>query len=164
MRLRIINMLAIAVVALSSQAAVEFGQSPPPLTISISVVNPTVKVGTEIRIHVVLRNVSDKAMLIPTSPDPSEAELHYRVQVRDKSEKDAPETTYGHTVRTTGFSGSEMKISLQPGGTLEQDTLLRKLFDLSTPGVYEVQLSRRVPYDPNGETVKSNMITITVTP
>jgi hypothetical protein len=132
--------------------------------ILISAVSPTVKAGTEIRIHAVFKNASDKAMWIPRS-DSSDAEMNYTAQVRDKSGKDASETDYGHAVRTGRVSSSSViKVFLQPGETMEEDMVLGKLFDLSVPGEYEVQLSRIIPDDPKGGTVKSNKITITVTP
>jgi hypothetical protein len=100
-------------------------------------------------------------MWVPRSPDPSEAEMFYTVEVHNKDGKDAPETEYGQNVNTTG---SVLKEFLQPGETMKEDMILGRLFDLSIAGVYEVQLSRRIPDDPDGGTVKSNKITIAVTP
>jgi hypothetical protein len=41
---------------------------------------------------------------------------------------------------------------------------ISRLYDLSQPGDYTIQLSRAVSDDPKNGVVKSNVITVTVTP
>jgi hypothetical protein len=90
--------------------------------------------------------------------------MHYTVQARDKSGKDAKETKYGRAARRHELLViSDAAILLEPGEKLEEDTILSKLVDLTSPGEYEVQLSRPVSEDPKSDIVTSNKITITVT-
>ena len=160
---RIITLAIAATLAIPALFATT-GEISQPFTITISMPKETVKVGGELRVHVVLTNVSNQSLFIKRSPDPVQAELHYTVKVHDKKGSDVKETKYGQAVRKHELLIiSDAAILLEPGEILEEDTVLSKLFDLTSPGEYEVQLSRPVSDDPKAENVKSNIITITVT-
>jgi hypothetical protein len=152
---------AIALMPVCISAAADKSQ---PFTVAISASQETVKIGEEIRVHVVLTNVSSEPLFVRRSPNPAEAEMHYTVLFRDKNGKDASETKYGRAVRKHELViVSDAAIVLDPGQKLEEDTDLHKLFEITSPGEYEVEFSRHVDDDPNNEIVKSNRITITVT-
>jgi hypothetical protein len=54
---------------------------------------------------------------------------------------------------------------LQPGESLPKALLvLTKFYDLSGPGKYTIQVSRAVPKELGGGLIKSNAITVTITP
>jgi len=142
-----------------------FGQTTEqPFTITITAPTEVVKVGDEVRVHAVLTNVSDKEILARGSPKGARAETNYTVQVHDRNGNEAPETEYGRAARMHQFAGSVLKVLLKPGEKMEEDTILGKQFDLSSPGDYLVRLSRPVSNDPKDGIVKSNEITITVIP
>jgi hypothetical protein len=154
-----------AFLILTAPAALPTGADAPlPFTITISPPTRAVKVGTEIRIHVVLTNVSNKPIFESRFPRTDQAEFQYLVRVHDQTGRDAPETEYGRAARQRVFIGSVRSQLLQPGEKLEEDTIIDKQFNLSAPGEYEVQLSRPASDDPKDGVVTSNKITITVLP
>jgi hypothetical protein len=53
---------------------------------------------------------------------------------------------------------------LKPGESHEETAPVSRACDLSRPGQYEIQVSRKIPNDPQHGVVKSNTIKITVKP
>ena len=140
------------------------GENSQPFSITISSTQRTVQTGHEIRVRVVLTNVSNQDLPLRLSRNPLEAEMHYTVSVHDETGRGAAETKYGSTARKHQVIGlSEAATLLKPGEQLEEYAILTNLFDLTSPGDYEVQLSRPVSTDEKDGVVKSNKITITVT-
>lgn len=164
MRLSKAFILAIAVAAAISCIAKAQNGNVQPLKVTISTTREEVRVGEEVRIHVVLANVSEQVISVLRSPNQEQAEEHYIVRVYDKSGKDATETKYGHAAKSYRFGGSEIVKPLAPGETMAEDTILSKQFNLATPGEYQIQLSRPVSEDPKDGIVQSNKLTITVLP
>lgn len=160
---KIITLAIVAIAAVPGLFA-QAGNNGQPFSISISASPETVKVGEAARVHVVLTNISDQELVLRRSLNPSAAETHYTVRVFDKNGKDAPETEYGRHAGLRQLVGSDSAALLRPGEKLEEDTVLSNLVAFTSPGKYEVQLSRPVSDDPKAEVVKSNMITITVLP
>jgi hypothetical protein len=140
------------------------GDGPQPFTIAIKVTNGALRVGDEVRIHVTLENVSSKQIMIRRTPSPAQAEEHYAVRVRYADGKDVPRTEYGTAADSRQFAGSKIKVRLMPGETMEEDTVLSKQFNLSSPGEYTVQLSRPVSDDLKDGIVKSNKLTVSIAP
>ena len=135
-----------------------------PFTITISSLEHSVRSGGEVRIHVVLTNVSDHVIWVDRSPSKTQAEIHYNVRVRDVSGNDVKETKYGHAARAHEVYGSEINQPVKPGEKLEEDTLIGKQSDISSPGEYRIQLTRPASSDPKDGVIKSNEIAITITP
>ncbi len=133
-----------------------------PFTITISVTQPVFQAGKQIRVHVVLTNVSDQTIAVARSAAPDDAEEYYTIQVHDTSGNDAPKTDFARSGKKGVTAGSNVIVDLEPGQKVEEDGYLNGIYDLP-PGEYEVQFSRPVSYDPNAEIVMSNKITITVT-
>lgn len=160
---RIITLAIVAIVAAPRFiAAAEDNKQP--FTITISAYHETVKVGETIRLHVSLINISDQTLVFRRSVSPYTAEHHYSVQIHEKNGKDVLETEYGRHVRLHQLIGSDTAALLKPGEKLEEDIVLSTVFDLTSSGEFEVQLTRPVSEEPNEkETVKSNIITIIVT-
>jgi hypothetical protein len=134
--------------------------------------------GAEVRIHVVLTNVSEQTIFVQSPPGSGQAEAYYTVQVWDEHGAEAKMTDYGRAARSQRFGGSQSLTGVPPGGKFEQDTLVGKQFDMSAPGDYTIQLSRAFSHDPKDGSilavkglhepidgiVKSNQITVTVVP
>ena len=164
MRLTRTFILTIAVAAAIFGIAKAQDGNVQPLKVTISAAREEVKVGEEVRIHVVLTNVSEQTITVLRSPSQEQAEEHYTVRVYDKSGKDATETKYGHAAGSYRFGGSEIVKPLAPGETMAEDTILSKQFDLTAPGEYQIQVSRPVSENPKDGVVQSNKIIITVLP
>jgi hypothetical protein len=145
------------------QAAPPNGNQPAPFTLTISARPDAVKLGDKIRLHITLKNSSDQSTTIQRSPSDELAEQFCDVHVTDASGNAVPLTAYAKAARARQFSGSVIKVRLNPGETTDEDTLLEKQFNFSQPGDYVVQASRPVSDDPNDGTVASNKITISIT-
>jgi len=152
--------LGIIAAVLSPQIGVT--QAASQFTITISTPGSTISLGSELRVHVTLRNVSSDTLWLPASVSRTQAEMFYSVQVLDKDRKPRPETSYGHSARLHQFRGSVIEVPIAPGETMEEDTILGKQFDLSEPGVYIIQLSRPVSEKPEDGVVKSNELIVTL--
>jgi hypothetical protein len=61
-------------------------------------------------------------------------------------------------------SGKPFNRTIHPGETFEKEQDVSRLFDMTEPGKYVIQVYRRATDDGRGATVKSNTITVTVTP
>jgi uncharacterized protein (DUF2141 family) len=133
-----------------------------PFTITISASQQTFQADKQIRIHVVLTNVSDHTIVIAKSFAPNDAEEYYAIQVYDNNGNDAHKTEFARSGKKHVTAGSVIIIDLEPGQKVEEDGYLNGIYDLP-PGEYKVQLSRPVSYDPKAEIVTSNKITIIVT-
>ena len=138
-------------------------------SITVNAPKPTVKVGTDVTIEVVLKNTSAGNFLYGSGSKPEDqGETDYKVEVQDETSKRAPETSYGHKLRTgedspgqhTVIVGSFVSFELPPGGVVKNEILVNKLYDLSKPGKYEIHVERLD--DAGGASIKSNTITITV--
>jgi hypothetical protein len=140
-------------------------------SLTVTAAHPTVKAGEEVRIHVVLTNITDHGIWVP--PATLDPKCDYRIQVQDKS---------GLATSEPGCDGSHILglSPMRPGESLEGDISLTDIyhidsigkdlvnasntFDFNSPGEHVVQLLR---WDGDGakkEFVPSNKITITVLP
>jgi hypothetical protein len=140
-------------------------------TLTIQAKQPEYKVGSEIWVEVAFKNVSNREIEItPRLEGLGNLELashYYITDIRDQKGNPAQETELGQAARAdTGLIGSFTSSlgghddPLRPGESRPNEIHLNKLYDLSKPGKYTVQVQFR---DTNGPAVKSNRITITVT-
>jgi len=134
------------------------GQGPEPFSIVIAAADSTVKINTDLVIKVRLTNNSDH---------PINASYHvlqgvnmgYQYEVRDANGNVPP-----HKEQKSGMEGSLRLRTLNPGESLENTVTLNRLYDMSVPGKYVIQFSRNISgYEKDG-VVRSNKITVTVTP
>lgn len=159
--------LAVAAAAIMPGLFAATGDTSQPFTITISTPQTTIKVGEDILIHVVLTNVSDHGIRIP--PVTLDATCDYIIQVQGEK---------GLVSSKPNCSGSHIMglRQLKPGESVEGNITLSeishydskvddmvKTFDFTSPGEYEVQLSRYLSDDPDKENVTSNKLIITVT-
>jgi hypothetical protein len=139
-----------------------FGQTTEqPFTITIGASKSTVKAGSDVYIWVKQKNTSDHDV------DCAEAEegaaiVSYSYDVRDEDGKPVRKRDMSFP-----YAGKHWdKCSLEAGKTADRNLLLSWLYDFSQPGRYVVQISRSPSLDSKGhragESVKSNIITITV--
>lgn len=108
---------------------------------------------------ITLQNSSNRAIHVHLSL----AETEYAFEVRDGQNRIPPETEYASKAKGRGHFSNDQIFYLQPGESLPKNLLvLTKFYDMSRPGKYTVQVSRAVPKELGGGTVKSNTLTITV--
>lgn len=114
----------------------------------------------DVTVRVIVRNKSHRAITIPTEG----LSFDYTVRLVDARGHTAPRRLSG----PAADSAQSVSVNVQSGvliarkaGTGFEDKLpLSECFDLSVPGVYSLQVSRR--FEPRRETVKSNLLRIAI--
>jgi hypothetical protein len=135
-------------------------QLPFPLTIATA--QGVVKSGSDLTLKITLTNTSSRAI----SFSDTNRVCDYLVEVRDEKGNLAPDTPRKKQITCTGGSveGRNIIVSLQPGESTEDEVVVTDLSDMTRPGFYSVQLARKAPKDLGGSLVKSNWLSIQVTP
>ena len=134
------------------------GLSPTDATLNISAKESSVKSGAPIWVDVTLENKSDHVLLVfrvLTGVDDDQGGWVYGVVVKDEKAQNPQATGF-----KTGH-GSGASIPLQSGKRMTDRINICKLYDLSRPGKYRMQVYR---YGMGNAMLLSNTITVTVTP
>jgi hypothetical protein len=167
-------MFTIAVAGLFAQErnAVQHPQAPetqPSFTITISTPVRSIKVGSEVDLNIVTKNISARNI------------YHHVTNLGDRLEIDARdsrgypvlETPYGLKTRrplSGGITAASFSIPLKPGATFEEKVLFGRDYDLSKPDTYTIQVHRDDVLNEDemtlgrGSVVKSNVINLIVIP
>jgi len=134
----------------------------PAFAITISPESGVVKAGSKVTVRATLVNKSTNNLLFS---DENIAELDFKADVRDSQGNLAPLTEYGGSVMRNEAEpviGSAGYSFVHPGEAKKSDVVITKLYNLSQPGKYTIQVQRID--DAHNIVVKSNTITVTVTP
>jgi hypothetical protein len=152
---RILTLILVAVcVANSSQSTTA------PFTLTLEAEENLVKAGSEVKVDITLRNSSSREMYISYGL----SELDYAFEVRDSQNRIPPETEFARKSKGKAHFWNDQIFTLQPGESLPKAVLvLTKFYNMSHAGQTTVQVSRVVPKELGGGTIKSNTITISVT-
>jgi hypothetical protein len=132
-------------------------------SLTITAPRDTVKSGGDLRLDISLKNISDRDQSVAyTSP-----EVTFDIRAFDFAGKPVGKTPSHRAVRgddgSWNWSGSAIISTFKPGKEVHQEVSLQKLFDLDRPGKYTVEV-RFLDVLGNKAIVKSNTITVTVTP
>jgi hypothetical protein len=128
-----------------------------PFKIAITAESPTVVAESDVSIKVSLTNTSDHDVDEGAMYKTGELDSTFRFEVRDEHGKLVPKRTYPHPELATG---SVRFRTISRGETYTQNQQVSALYDMRKPGKYTIQVWRRNPdYD-----IKSNIVTVTVTP
>jgi hypothetical protein len=166
--LRLLFLATLTLFSISSGAA----QSTPvpSFSLTINAVQNTVKAGSEIKITILLKNVSDHEIGIPRSPGENRGESFHDLEVRDEKGHLTPKTKLRREVEEHGTANGEIGLpmgsvftqTLKPSETLKEGIVVTNIYDLTKPEKYIIQCQR---FDDDSNTiVRSNKITVTVTP
>jgi len=137
-------------------------QSAAPFSITISTDKPTVKAGSDVYVEIRMTNTSNHSVDC-THQSQDFLDRSFEYEVRDGSRKLIPKLERNVPLESDGVSGSPR--SIKPGETCEAfGGYVSHPYDMSRPGEYTIQVSRRISGNPRDGVVKSNRITITVTP
>lgn len=134
----------------------------PPIKIAITAESPTVVAESEVWIKVGLTN-SSKHELDDSGGYFSGIDLNpnFRFEVRDEHGRLVPKRTYPHPELRPGYPVNR---SISPGETFTQEQRVGALYDMRKTGKYTIQVARRVSDNPQDGEIKSNIVTVTVTP
>jgi len=145
--------------------------APPTISLTISAVHDSVKAGSPVVIDVTLLNKSSHDIVFRR--EIRGRDLH--VDVRDVTGKLAADTKLGYIwnghvanldvtrVSPQDLSLNTVIVTVKAGETLPWELDAGRLYDLSQPGKYSIQVQRQDPENP-ALIVKSNTITVTATP
>ena len=133
-----------------------------PFTISIAAPTPVVKTGADVWVNVKLTN----HLLIDLNESGSISSMtgldpNLVFDVRDTRGNLIAKRMYEHPELATG---TPLNRFLKPGETLTEQQNAARLCDMTKPGAYVVQVSREFSAGAQRRVVKSNKVTIVVTP
>jgi hypothetical protein len=165
--MRIFAMLLIgatAAAASASQSAspkqTEQPSSKQLLSLSISVPDQIVTIGSEIKVKTNLTNISDHVLnFVDTNTD-----CDYWAEMRHHSGDPVPATDYKRQLGCNSrlSDGRRILVTLKPRESTEDEIELMRLYVLNRSGRYSVLVQRKLPKELGGGTVQSNTITIDV--
>ena len=149
----------------AAHAAQNAPLAPPSLSVSISAPESVVKAGSAVKLKITTTNTSDHDVSFIVSTDGL-----YDIYVRDPTGALAPETPEGARKhfwspnhRPAAGSAFTGRHHLEADAKQEAELDVTKEYDLTKPGKYTVEVERPDP-ESRGKRLKSNTITITVTP
>jgi hypothetical protein len=152
---RVLILITLAVCAASFTES-----STPPFALTLDAEENPVKVGSEVKVDIMLTNSSNRAMHMSYGLTESD----YAFEVRDSQNRVPPETEFARKSKGRGYFSNDHLFYVQPGESLPKAPLVvSKFYDLSRPGKYNIQVSRAVPKELGDGTIKSNVVTITIT-
>ncbi len=151
----------------------------PVSSIAISPQQDSVNAGSAVLINVTLTNISDHAVAVTRMLSGADSQI----DVRDVNGKSAPDTPNfgffrnGHATHaeidaamndparlaTAELADNLTGDTVQAGRTVTWSINVARFYDMSQPGKYSIRISRGDPED-LGAFVKSNTVTVTVTP
>lgn len=139
--------------------------SQPAFSIALTALHDVVKTREEIRVRAVVTNISKNEIALGRSSD-DRGEFEFTIEIHDSQGKTPSLTEYGKTLKGEGevplilpYGGDS---HLHPGESFRSEIVVTKIYDLKQPDDYTVQLQRKDI--PSEKIVKSNSITVTVTP
>jgi hypothetical protein len=148
----------------------------PTISITISTPHPVVQLGSEMRINIVLKNISPRPIDFWRSPSEERGERSHEVEVRDERGNKMPETKYYRVVRGKEkddaprpdgkfspmvLGGSLLGKTVEPGDTFTDGMILNRLVEITAPGKYAITIHRLD--EATKSYINSNTITVTVT-
>ena len=131
-----------------------------PFTLTINALHTSVKSGSEVKVKITLTNISSQQI---TLTDASEI-CDYDVDVHKSDGSPAQDTERKRRLSCGEISGKNEIVTLKPDQSKQYEIAVSELSVMTEPGDYSVQVMRKTPKELGGTVVKSNVITVTVTP
>jgi hypothetical protein len=170
MRLQVKAFVFAAIVAILGAKHAESAQPQFAVTIvssndAISAGSGVQKAGSPIFLLVTLTNNSTRTVSVPSFDRD-----YYTIDVRDEHGKSVPETDEARKTKeamkapNARMFRSGVTEELKPHKTSRHTIDVSQYLDVSRPGKYTIQATRQLPEELGPGVVKSNTITVTVTP
>jgi hypothetical protein len=149
-------------VASSAPSAFASPRVRPRFSIGLSAEAPVVKAGSSVYMKVHLTNTSNQDLDDSGSIDEmTGVDPNFLFVVRDSLGRLVPKKMYKHAELA---GGHPVNRTVRPGESMSEEQDVSRLFDMSRPGQYVIQVSRRASENPSDGVVRSNRITVTLTP
>ncbi len=131
-----------------------------PFSIVLATANPSIKPGTDVWVKIQLTNNTRHDLSLPVM-DINGVDAEYQFDVRSTDGSSVAKIVNAHPEIKIGSIKSR---TVKPGeSTRWEEVRASKVYDMSRPGEYVIQVSRVVSENATEGIVKSNTITITVT-
>lgn len=143
------------------QMASAHAVSIPAFTLSIATGSSQVVSGEGVRISILLHNQSSEPVVVPNFYQADEGESHYGLIVRLSDGRFAPKTALARGLTVWACSAQCGPFGVHPNTDFRDEIIVTKLYDLTVPGRYLIQISATWP---PLATVTSNQLAITVVP
>jgi hypothetical protein len=154
------NRLALLLLGIACAASAS-AQSPP-YTITISPRVETVTSGDPIDVVVTFKNLTNHGIDFSANiSDLTGIDPNCSFEVTDDHGAPVQQKKYPHSELATGHAVFRI---LEPGESITETESVGRLFDMSKPGKYVIQVSRPNFKDKSAAVVRSNKITIAVLP
>jgi hypothetical protein len=129
-------------------------------SIAITPVHPNVTARDDVWIELTIKSLTDRSIVLGSSTDGNtNMDPNFVVEVTDEFGNPVPKVKY-----PVPPSGHPVSRTLDPGATMTEQEPVSRMFDMSKPGKYTIQASGPITDPPEASIVKSNKITVTVSP
>ena len=146
--------------SLTVGAAAQAPKEAMPFRLVIESTDAKPKAGSDIWIKVTLTNNSMETLDMSGGfSDLTHLDPNYHFEVRSDQGRPVPKRVYPHPELTTG---TPINRTIQPNETFAEEQRISALYDMTRPGAYLVQVSRRRSDNPQDGAIKSNTITIVI--
>ena len=140
-----------------------------PISLSIEIDKSSVKLGDEIPIKILLKNNTDQSIRLSKARTSGDGSFEYKVDVGREdnafvAKKYVEKLRRGEVQPTIPPVGSVQFFTIEAGKTDKDSINISNRYEFDKPGKYLVQIERALPDDLGGGVIKSNTITVTVTP
>ncbi|MGA9056701.1 MAG: hypothetical protein WB763_09360 [Terriglobia bacterium] len=161
--MRILTAMVI-VVALAVLAPCQDRQARKPFTIAISAGSSATKAGSSVDINIRLTNNSSEPLDCSGSfYDLTGQDSNFIYEVRDEHGRMVSKRAYPHPELAAGKA--ILGRTIRPGESITESQDVGRIYDMTKPGKYVIQVSRPVSFtNQKAGVVKSNKATITVAP
>jgi hypothetical protein len=132
-----------------------------PYSLTISLTEKTVQIGSQITVKTTLTNTSKSVVTFFDA----NTNCDYLTEVRDDKHNLAPETDYKRKLQCGEGrdTGANKLVTLKPLESQMDEIIIRQLYDLDQPGDYTIQVTRMFPKHAGIRGVSSNLLRVTVT-
>ena len=132
----------------------------PPFSLTLSALTPSAEVGEQIELKIVMKNLTNH-------------DLEYQLEVRNYQDRSNHYDVWNASGKKLGpmkkkypqlgdtFEAFPPHI-VKPGGTETSGITITLLYDMTHPGTYTIQATRKISDEANAGVVRSNKITVSV--
>jgi len=133
-----------------------------PQPFSLTLEPPTQKLqpGSPVEINLTLTDISGHEIALIDA----NRWCDYGIEIRDSHGQLPPETGYKRELKCSFrvIAGRRMIRALRPGESFQDEMPVTQIYDLNRADDYYIQVSRKVPKELGGGTIKSNIVTLTI--
>jgi hypothetical protein len=135
----------------------------PKFSLKLNELRPKSYLGKDIWITIVMTNISEQVIDCSSFIETNTLNHSFRYDVRD-AQGNATEKVVQSSHPEIGIAGRSYPCSLEPGKSKKWDVAINEVYHLDSAGDYTIQVSRLAETKPADGYIKSNTLTITVSP